>query len=286
MHLRNKNDVSILVCCHKEDFFYDGLGFMPIQVGKSLSKTDLGITGDNTGDNISLKNPNYCELTAHYWYWKNGEKKKYIGLNHYRRYFDFNKVVKRPMNCYNISIDEVDNSIFSLPNLDEMFKNCDIILPSPNIYPFSLEDDYRRCHIDEDLQHVRKIINEFYPEYSQSYIDTIIFNNSLSHYNMFLTKYNIFEEYSRWIFDVLFKLEGKISISNYPAQARVFGYISERLLNVYVHKCGLRVKYLPVIKISGDANESIVRYLGRKIRNDIVFSLFLKRSLGTDYKMI
>lgn len=28
---------------------------MPIQVGKSLSNTDFGIQGDNTGDNISTK---------------------------------------------------------------------------------------------------------------------------------------------------------------------------------------------------------------------------------------
>lgn len=63
-------DTTVLVCCHKKDYWYDGPGFLPIQVGKALSNIDLGIQGDNTGDNISSKNPNYCELTAHYWYWK------------------------------------------------------------------------------------------------------------------------------------------------------------------------------------------------------------------------
>ena len=42
-------------------------------------KADIGYTGDHTGDNISLKNANYCELTGLYWAWKNLEA-DYIGL--------------------------------------------------------------------------------------------------------------------------------------------------------------------------------------------------------------
>lgn len=38
----------------------------------------MGYIGDNTGDNISLRNPNYCELTGLYWAWKN-LKCDYIG---------------------------------------------------------------------------------------------------------------------------------------------------------------------------------------------------------------
>lgn len=48
-------DTTVLVCCHKKDYWYDGPGFLPIQVGKALSNIDLGIQGDNTGDNISSK---------------------------------------------------------------------------------------------------------------------------------------------------------------------------------------------------------------------------------------
>lgn len=38
----------------------------------------MGYIGDNTGDNISLRNSNYCELTGLYWAWKN-LKCDYIG---------------------------------------------------------------------------------------------------------------------------------------------------------------------------------------------------------------
>ena len=63
--------------------------YMPLQVGKALSDVDLGVQGDDEGDNISTKNPNYCELTGLYWAWKNLKDADYIGLAHYRRYFDF-----------------------------------------------------------------------------------------------------------------------------------------------------------------------------------------------------
>ena len=49
----------------------DGL-YRTRHVGRALSQ-DRGYTGDDTGDNISLKNRNYCELTGLYWLWKNNQ---------------------------------------------------------------------------------------------------------------------------------------------------------------------------------------------------------------------
>ena len=46
----------------------------------------MGYVGDDTGDNISYKNPFYCELTGMYWLWKN-YKCDIIGICHYRRFF-------------------------------------------------------------------------------------------------------------------------------------------------------------------------------------------------------
>ena len=86
---------KILVCCHKKDVFASDPPYFPIQVGKALSSVDLGITGDDTGDNISGKNPSYCELTGLYWAWKNLKDTDVIGLCHYRRYFDFHRQTRR-----------------------------------------------------------------------------------------------------------------------------------------------------------------------------------------------
>jgi len=59
--------------------------YMPIHVGRE-GKADIGYTGDHTGDTISSKNANYCELTGLYWAWKNLDA-DYIGLVHYKNYF-------------------------------------------------------------------------------------------------------------------------------------------------------------------------------------------------------
>lgn len=80
---------KILVCCHKPDNFKNDEVYMPIHVGKANSKYELGIQGDDTGDNISKENPHFCELTGLYWAWKNMQPVDYIGLCHYRRYFNF-----------------------------------------------------------------------------------------------------------------------------------------------------------------------------------------------------
>lgn len=78
-------DIKILVAAHKKYWMLDDSVYLPIQVGAALHPA-LGYVLDNTGDNISAKNPNYCELTALYWAWKNLDC-EYIGLCHYRRYF-------------------------------------------------------------------------------------------------------------------------------------------------------------------------------------------------------
>ena len=56
------NKITILVCCHKQDYYAQKYPFLPIQVGRAISSVDLGIQGDDTGDNISWKNRNYCVI--------------------------------------------------------------------------------------------------------------------------------------------------------------------------------------------------------------------------------
>ena len=84
------NKMKILVCTHKPGFVLQDDIYTPIQVGKALSNVDLGFLGDDKGDNISVKNKEFCELTAMYWAWKNLKNLDVIGLCHYRRYFDLN----------------------------------------------------------------------------------------------------------------------------------------------------------------------------------------------------
>ena len=78
-------NIKILVATHKQYWMPEDSVYLPIHVGRK-DKSDIGYIGDHTGDNISSKNANYCELTGLYWAWKNLDA-DYIGLVHYRRYF-------------------------------------------------------------------------------------------------------------------------------------------------------------------------------------------------------
>ena len=81
--------VKILVACHKNTALLKSKILLPIQVGAALGKEKLeNMLADDTGENISEKNPMYCELTAQYWAWKNLEA-DYYGFFHYRRYLNF-----------------------------------------------------------------------------------------------------------------------------------------------------------------------------------------------------
>ncbi|WP_278389529.1 DUF4422 domain-containing protein, partial [Acidaminococcus fermentans] len=79
-------NITILIAAHKPYWMPSDPVYLPLQVGAEGKSLIPGYTPDNTGDNISAKNPHYCELTGLYWAWKNLSC-EYIGLCHYRRYF-------------------------------------------------------------------------------------------------------------------------------------------------------------------------------------------------------
>ena len=79
------------VCHHKPSYLIRDDVFKPIHVGAALSDRKMDIITDAEGDSISIKNREYCELTAIYWAWKNDKSSEWVGLMHYRRFlaFDF-----------------------------------------------------------------------------------------------------------------------------------------------------------------------------------------------------
>ena len=88
--------IKILVTYHKNAPIVKNDIFMPIHIGAALKQNDeewcKDMLSDMSGDNISLLNSTYNELTAIYWAWKNYDKlgnPEYIGITHYRRFFIF-----------------------------------------------------------------------------------------------------------------------------------------------------------------------------------------------------
>ena len=57
----------------------------------------------------------------------------------------------------------------------------------------------------------------------------------------------IFDEYCEWLFGVLAKLEKRMDLTQYDNyNQRMYGFVSERLINVWIHNKALRVKECPI----------------------------------------
>lgn len=252
-------DIKILVATHKAYWIPEDDVYMPLQVGRE-GKQDLGFIGDNTGENISLKNPNYCELTGLYWAWKNLEC-DYIGLCHYRRYFC--------NDSYFCVKDGKKKAILKRFDYERLLKEYDVILPKKrNYYIETVRSQYEHAHNKRDLDEAEKIIFERYPEYSEAFAK-VMKSTKLHILNMFVMKKAFFNEYCVWLFDILFELEQRIDISQYDSyQSRVFGFLSERLFNVWLEYKSLKIKEISVINLeSVNWIIKILKFIERKTKN-------------------
>ena len=229
-------NIKILVATHKKYWMPEDEVYLPIHVGKE-GKQDLGYIGDNTGDNISIKNSNYCELTAIYWAWKNLEA-DYIGLVHYRRYFTKHNL----RNC-----EKKKQDILTKNDFENILKDVDIIVPDKRKYYIeTIRSHYNHSYYEKDLNETENIIKEIYPEYSIAF--NKVMNRTWAHmFNMFVMRRDYFDEYCEWLFTILFELEERIDISNYTTmEARVFGFISELLLDVWLETKQINYKEVNV----------------------------------------
>lgn len=233
--------IKIIVATHKKYQMPSDKMYLPVQVGKE-GKENIGYQPDNEGDNISSKNPYFCELTGLYWAWKNLDA-DYIGLAHYRRHFSINRVIPRNEN-------KKFECILKQDETDKILDNTDIILPKKrNYYIENLYSHYEHTMFIEPLDETRKIIQEKYPEYLEEF-EKLHKRTSAHMFNMFIMKKEILNDYCTWLFDILFELEKRIDVSQYDSfHARFFGRVSELLLDVWINKNGLNYKEVKVIDI-------------------------------------
>ncbi len=261
-------DTKILIAAHKKSEFPQDNIFLPIQVGRKLSKNKLDIQGDDIGDNISEKNPSYCELTGMYWAWKNLEDVKHIGLCHYRRYFDF--FTPSFLSISFRKTNEVSSITFPKSKINDLLREYDIIVAKPKIFGTNLKEDYCKFHYLDDFQTLENIISEKYPEYMSAFLKVMEQNNKLYHANMFIADWSLYNKYCNWLFSILEEAEKRIAIKNYSDyQKRIFGYMGERLLNVYMAHNNLKIKPVPVVFVTNDKHHTPMYHFFR----NIIFSL-------------
>lgn len=268
-------DINLFVITSKYlDLKSFGKNYQPIYVGtnEDLKKGNIS---DEKGDSIAQKNQFYCELTAQYWVWKNFKKDGIIGFCHYRRFFDTEDSTSDWIirNCCDYNAAE---KYVRLDKIENILSNCDVILPTPFAYVESIEEQYIHNHRKQDLDIVKDSIKKLYPQYVKS-MNKVFQANTMYSYNMFIAKRDFFDQYMTWLFNILFESEKHINIPvDDPYQRRVFGFLAERLLNIYVDYNQFKVKEMPIVFISEDPKNSQ--------KNDLKF--FLKKHFNHPIKAV
>ena len=262
-------NIKVIVANHKPGMIINDGFYLPVQVGKKLSSTDLGIQGDNEGDNISELNPVLCEMTGVYWAWKNLSA-DYIGLCHYRRYFtlkNVNRAISKRMNYwytrfmgnlfhpgkYTLSAYKSQITTFSEQDLKTHaieFENqiscvlnnntVDAIIPRPYKFPCAsirqFFDILGREHVNSLCSIVKERDSILY-----KYLEKTLDGNELFAANMFIFKASIFEDYCQMVFPLLLQHIDNAQKSGWcvsplkeKCYSRITGYMAEILTSAYI----------------------------------------------------
>jgi hypothetical protein len=237
--------------------------YQPIMSGNSLQEIKNEFQGDDTGENISHKNKYYSELTGIYWVWKN-TRQDITGTCHYRRYFtaqpepflyQLKRLLYFPIGILNkrFGLIYTKNTKFFAPKIIDkteiefLLQKYDAILPQARKLKYTVETHFKKYHDINDLNLVESIIKEKQPEFLEAFHE-VLKGKRLYANNMFILKDKHFQEFMTWWFDILFTFEQRTDLSKYTGyQQRIFGFIGERLLNVWFRKKQLKCIELPVI---------------------------------------
>lgn len=246
---------------------------VPVRCGAVYDKTDGGgIIGDNTGENISEKRMTFCELTTQYWAWKNVDA-DYYGFCHYRRYFSFSDKKydsdgwETVIDSY---IDEKTQKKYKIydENIAKAVEGYDVLLPRAielsNVGMKSVIDQYDsgvfldKKHIEMTLD----IIKELYPE-TYECAKEFFYGSKLVLCNMMIMKKDLFHEYSKWLFDIVFELEKRIDMSDFSEERkRTPGHVAERLLGAYCHylekERGAKIGYKQLVMFTKPEKETVI----------------------------
>lgn len=199
----------------------------PIQVGAALAEERVAEVTDDTGENISIKNRNYCEMTAFYWLWKNQLRNThdsiaYYGLYHYRRLLDISQEDLKRLTA---------NSV-------------DVVLPFPTLHEPDIREHHSRYVAEQDWEAMLQALAELRPEYAKAYED-IFSRQYFYNYNMIIAKKKVLADFCAWLFPVLERTEELSNPKGWERSDRYIGYISESLMTLYFlhNKNRLRIRH-------------------------------------------
>lgn len=176
-----------------------------IQAGAALSDKRVAPLTDDTGENISAKNKQYCEMSATYWVWKNTDH-AWAGIEHYRRHL-----------------------LVTPKMLDD---GVDAILPLPYLCCPNTMAQFRRF-VSEDVQRaLLRALKTLHPlEYGE--YERILYGPYQYTYNIFCARRAVLEDYCEWFFEITEHMETMTDEVPEIGTTRALSYVAEVLTNLY-----------------------------------------------------
>ncbi len=240
------NDIRIFMCYHKMYGVVPPL-CEPIKCGAALNGESAETLTDSGGENISYKNREYCELTAHYFAWKNIDA-KYYGFCHYRRFFcaeDYEKpylVMGKPSQKNLIALLK-DNGYWRI-----MIKKYEIIAPKSEDMGLPAREHYNGSpfHRAEDLNIFMDVLYEKTPWLIKN-AEEYLSKNRQYFCNMFIMDKKHFFEYCEWLFGILSDFDKRKVLHGDYCWDRTDGYLGELFTGIYLNYCaenGVKIKEL------------------------------------------
>lgn len=253
--------VKLYVCCHRKFYVPKHELLFPIWTGASLGGEDCpGMLRDDTGCHISAKNPDYCELTAQYWAWKNDEA-DYYGFFHYRRYLSFaaGATAKREppyiVERYP-SAGVLERHGYAPEHMRALIGRFDLIVPCAEEMYLPVEAYYARSrgHDAGDLVRMEQILLGQYPEFAAA--ARAYLQDGKNYFgNLYIMKKELFRRYCAWLFPLLAEFDAwKAASPGRLRLPRTDGYLAERLFGIYytwLRQSGCRCAELPKIQFEG-----------------------------------
>lgn len=210
---------------------------------------------DKTGESISHLNPYFSELTALYWIWKNYNcsPDNFVGIMHYRRLL------------VDGWLPALSKTPVSIKNINQILSKKDLIAPEKTYLPPNAYQNYSKEHNEADMILSLSIAEKKDSVKQGEYID-FLKNLKTAHLcNIIVCKKIIFDNYCSWLFPILFESLDQINFKNRNSyQKRVFGFLSERLFNVWLNSNNYSTEQLQMIR----TDFSFVKNINRRRLNN------------------
>ncbi len=185
-----------------------------LQVGAVLTEEciEKDILTDDTGEHISGRNKQFCELTGLYWVWKNA-REDIVGLAHYRRHFI-------------LPDDWIERMLYH---------EIDVILPVPLYVAPSIEGNFKERHEAENWDHMMQYLQKKDP-WMYMKANEFFRGNLYSPCNMLIARKRVLDELCQWLFPILFYVAECGGHKEDPYSNRYPGFIAERLITFFLEK--------------------------------------------------